>query len=100
MTDGPSRVVSLNGWLICASDEEAARGRANLPQHLALTRAEPGCLSLELVQHGPLIWRVEEQFCDRAAFVAHQERTRGSAWYKATAAIRRGYQIKGGEAES
>ena len=61
-----------------------------LPEHVRLTRAEPGCLSFEVTPtDDPLAWRVEERFTDRAAFDAHQRRTRASAWGAATAAIRR-----------
>jgi quinol monooxygenase YgiN len=35
---------------------------------------------------------VDETFLDRAAFEAHQARTRASAWYAATAAIPREFR--------
>lgn len=87
--------VRLTGWLICASDAEAAAVRAHLPMHIALTRAEPGCLAFDVTEAGPLAWRVEERFRDQAAFDAHQDRTRASAWYAATAGVERRYQIEG-----
>jgi quinol monooxygenase YgiN len=43
----------------------------------------------------PLVWQVEESFIDRPAFEAHQSRSRASAWYAATAPIRRDYRISG-----
>ena len=66
--------VCLSGDLICASAAEAAIVRQYLPEHIRLTRAEPGCLSFEVTQSGdPMIWRVAERFADRAAFDAHLE---------------------------
>jgi quinol monooxygenase YgiN len=86
--------VHLSGRLLCASAEEADLVRRHLPEHVRLTRAEPGCLSFEVTPTAdPLTWRVEERFADRAAFDAHQRRTRASAWSAATAAIRRDYEV-------
>jgi quinol monooxygenase YgiN len=67
---------------------------SHLPDHIRLTRAEPGCISFEVSQtEDPLIWRVEELFVDRAAFDFHQHRTRASKWFVATSAIPRDYEI-------
>ena len=86
--------VRLTGRLICATDAECAIVRHYLPEHIRLTRAEPGCLSFEVVQTGnPLIWSVEERFVDQPAFDAHQARTKDSAWARETAMIRRDYRI-------
>jgi len=66
----------------------------HLPEHLRLTRAEPGCISFDVTQtDDPLIWRVEELFVDRAAFDFHQQRTRASEWFAATSAIPRDYEV-------
>jgi len=66
----------------------------HLPEHLRLTRAEPGCISFDVTQtEDPLTWRVEELFVDRAAFDFHQQRTRASEWFAATSAIPRDYEI-------
>jgi quinol monooxygenase YgiN len=84
----------LSGKLICASPEEAALVAAHLPEHIRLTRLEPGCLSFEVAQtDDSMIWRVEELFSDRPAFEAHQDRAKGSVWGATTKAIRREYQI-------
>ncbi len=92
--DDRTGVVRLSGRLLCASAEEADVVRRHLPEHVRLTRAEPGCLSFEVTPtDDPLTWRVEERFTDRAAFDAHQRRTRASAWGAATAAIRRDYEV-------
>ena len=86
--------VRLSGRLICASSAESEIVRIHLPEHVRLTRQEPGCLSFEVtLTDDPLIWRVEELFVDQAAFDAHQARTKASEWARQTAAIRRDYQI-------
>jgi quinol monooxygenase YgiN len=86
--------VRLSGKLICASQEEAALVATHLPEHIRLTRLEPGCLSFEVAQiDDSMIWRVEELFSVRPAFEAHQDRAKGSMWGAATKAIRREYQI-------
>jgi quinol monooxygenase YgiN len=72
--------------------------KRHLPDHLGLTRAEPGCLSFEVSQtDDPSVWRVEELFVDRAAFDFHQQRTRTSEWFTATSTIARDYNISGPE---
>jgi len=88
--------VHLTGQLRCASRHEADLVRRHLPEHLRLTRAEPGCLAFDVAPtDDPLVWRVEEAFADRAAFRAHQRRTRASAWWTATATIAREYRNTG-----
>jgi len=50
--------VTLTGQLICATPEEAARVRAHLPDHIRLTRAEPGCLRFDAVATDDwLVWQ-------------------------------------------
>ncbi|EJZ21814.1 putative quinol monooxygenase [Rhizobium sp. Pop5] len=52
--------VRLSGQLICASLDEIDIVQKYLPEHIRLTRAEPGCLSFEVTQtEDPMIWRVE-----------------------------------------
>lgn len=87
--------VTLTGRLICANDSEAALVRAHLPEHLRLTRAEPGCLRFDVTPIDPLTWQVDEEFTDRAAFDAHQTRTRASEWFRQTATIRRDFTRNG-----
>lgn len=86
--------ISLEGRLICADEAEADTVRAHLPEHIALTRAEPGCLRFEVAATGdPLIWSVSELFATQEAFDAHQARVRASEWGRATVGIRREYEI-------
>ena len=93
MSDGE---VRLTGRLICASQDEARIVQTHLPEHVRLTRAEPGCLSFVVeATADPLIWSVSERFQDKAAFARHQSRTRASVWAVVTAAIKRDYEILG-----
>jgi quinol monooxygenase YgiN len=88
-------MIHLSGQVICETDQDVETVRAHLPEHIRLSRAEPGCLSFEVRQTAdPLIWTVEERFADRPAFDAHQTRTKASPWFAATGHIRRSYQIR------
>ncbi len=86
-------MIHLAGRLICKDEAEAALVAAHLPRHIELSRAEVGCLSFDVPQVAPLIWEVRESFTDRAAFDAHQTRTKASDWFHQTAAIAREYEI-------
>ncbi|MGA0542341.1 putative quinol monooxygenase [Neotabrizicola sp. VNH66] len=89
-------MITLSGRLICANAVEADLVATLLPEHMRLTRAEPGCLSFNVLPTAdPLVWHVDEAFTDRAAFDAHQARTRASAWHKATAHLKRDYRTSG-----
>ncbi len=86
-------MIRLNGQLICTNDAEAGIVRAHVAEHIRLTRAEPGCLSFEVIaSDDPLIWQVAETFRTRQDFEAHQARTRASDWFAATKDIRRDFQ--------
>ncbi|MCB9629398.1 MAG: GNAT family N-acetyltransferase [Sandaracinaceae bacterium] len=64
---------------------------AELPRHVALTRAEPGNQRFVVTpaeQPAGRLW-VEETFRDRAALEVHQARGRASAWGRVTAGIPR-----------
>lgn len=88
--------VTLTGWLRCASEEEAARVRTALDDHIRLTRAEAGCVSFNVTAtDDPLVWQVAEEFTNPAAFEAHQVRAGASDWARQTAGIARDYTIKG-----
>jgi quinol monooxygenase YgiN len=89
--------IRLKGHVICADAADAALIAAHVPVHIALTLAEPGCVSFSVTRTGdPLIWTVDETFADQAAFDAHQTRTRASEWYRLTAHIPRQYVITAG----
>ncbi len=86
-------MIRLTGTLTCPP-EEAAAVRAALPAHVALTRAEPGCLSFEVTETAPDVFAVDELFRDRAAFEAHQVRTRASDWFAVTAGHARDFTVE------
>lgn len=69
--------------------------RSALAEHIALTRAEPGCLSFEVSEDDaiPGQFNVREVFEDQAAFDAHQARTQNSEWFRITQGIPRDYSI-------
>ena len=71
--------------------------RAALPAHIALTRAESGCVRFEVTEDAgtPGRFRVEEAFTDAAAFHAHQSRTAPSGWARVTDGIAREYSVTG-----
>ena len=87
--------VTLTGFLVCRSLEEADRVSHLLPEHIRLTRAEPGCLKFEVFRshEDPLRFAVSETFRDRESFKAHQARTAETLWAKATRGIPRDYKI-------
>lgn len=87
-------MIHVTGQLICATPEDAALVTALLPTHIALSRAEPGCLTFNVdLTSDPLVWRLDETFTNRTAFEAHQARTRASDWFRATAHIARDFQV-------
>lgn len=71
--------------------------RAGLPAHIALTRAEPGCLNfdVEVDAYAPAIFHVNEEFADSVSYIHHQERVRDSSWGAITKNVERHYEIKG-----
>ena len=86
--------IRLTGHIDVPSDRQKAVAAA-LPAHIALTRAEPGCLSFEVTPDPAISGRylVAELFTDQAAFEAHQTRASASDWATVTAGIPRHYQI-------
>lgn len=68
---------------------------AELPTHIKLTRREEGCLRFEVTQdpENQLIFSVYEEFVDRAAFEAHQQRVRIADWGKIAVNAERHYKI-------
>lgn len=88
-------MIRLRGQLICMAPEDRAAILAHLQDHIALTRAEPGCLSFDISETDDVMtFEVMESFSDRAAFDAHQTRTRDSRWFAATRHILRDFRIE------
>ena len=89
-------MIALTGQLICADTDDVEMVQRLLPNHIRLSRAEPGCLSFNVVQTAdPLIWQLDESFRDRAAFEMHQVRTQASPWFKATSHLKRDFHTSG-----
>ncbi len=88
-------MIKLTGYIDVPADRLDAVSRA-LPHHVALTRAEPGCLSFDVTPDVsvPGRFQVAELFTDQKAFDAHQTRTKSSEWATVTADIPRTYQIE------
>ncbi|GAB3797546.1 putative quinol monooxygenase [Humibacter antri] len=87
--------VHLAGQLLCADDKEVAIVVANLPEHIALTRAERGCLSFEVIATSDRrVFDVEERFEDEQAFGLHHERAANSEWGQLTARMERRYSVQ------
>lgn len=87
-------MIRLTGTLTCAPDEASAV-RTALPEHIRLSRAEPGCLSFDVTETAPGVFTVAERFADRAGFDAHRARTRASAWWQATGHMAREFTLAG-----
>ena len=90
----PGNVV-LTGYIDAPEDRLAAI-RAALPGHIALTRAEPGCIWFNVDPCPRVAGRflVSECFTDQAAFNDHQVRTKASPWAAIARDIPRSYKVK------
>ncbi len=95
MTDATK--VYLQGQITVPSDR-LDQVRTALPDHIALTRAEPGCMSFDVVEDAnePGRFNVSEVFESQEAFDAHQVRTKASVWFKVTEGIPREYTVTRG----
>lgn len=87
-------MVHLTGRLICTDLAQADTVTRYLPDHIARSRAEPGCRWFRVSQSDdPLIWTLDEGFADAAAFAVYQIRTRASVWWQDSGPIARDFQI-------
>ena len=87
-------MIFRTGTLTCVTLADLAIVKAQLPNHIHLSRAEPGCLSFSVAQTAnPLVWQLDESFVNQAAFDAHQTRTRASKWWQVSQHIIRDFQI-------
>ncbi len=86
--------VSVTGTLT-ATGTDIETARRLIPDHVARSRAEPGCLRFNLTEDAdqPGLWRLDELFADRAGFEAHQRRTRASLWGQESGAMVRDFTI-------
>ena len=87
-------VIWVKGTLTCRTEAEAAIVREHLPQHIELSRAEPGCLSFNVdPTDDPMVWQINESFADADALKTHQARAQASAWGLATKGIPRDFEL-------
>ena len=88
--------ITLTGH-IDVPPERLAAVRAAAPDHIRLSRAEPGCLRFEMTEDAAIPGRfhVDEAFTDAEAFAAHQARNRASDWWRITEGIPRHFITEG-----
>lgn len=85
-------MAGLTGRLICRDAGQMMTALSLLPEHIRLSREEPGCLHFDLWQdEDPLVWHLSELFVDADAFAAHGKRTEDSAWGREGAGIGRDF---------
>ena len=89
--------VSLTGQLVCADVAQMLAVLDHAGDHIAASRAEPGCLQFDLWQTDePLVFALAERFADPEAYRAHQARSHATPWHAATAGVeRRGFDRRG-----
>jgi quinol monooxygenase YgiN len=87
-------MIRVTGTLTCATQADDDLVRSHIAQHIRLSRAEPGCVKFDVTPGmAGLVWVLDEAFVDRAAFDAHQSRTRASVWFERTRHMARDFQI-------
>ncbi len=90
--------VTLKGF-ITVPPEDLNGVLDELPNHIALTEQEPGCLVFKVIQDADEQCRftVYEEFDNKASFEAHQSRVRSSKWSQITGNVTRHYTIEGAQ---
>ena len=87
-------MIHLSGFLTCPTLDDLKIVETYLPDHIRLSRAEPGCLSFNVTQTAdPLVWQLDETYLDQAAFDAHQARNRSSIWWQMSQGLRRDFKL-------
>lgn len=86
--------IILEGHIV-VSDTDLATIMDELSGHIELTRRENGCLRFEVTQSPDVenVFYVYEEFIDRAAFEAHQQRVKLSGWGRVALNVERHYQV-------
>ncbi len=89
-----SKNIVISGTITCEPDDLEMLAK-EVKGHIALTRAEAGCISFDITQSAPgaCEFVISERFTDRAAFDAHTTRTRASDWWTKTQHIPRDITI-------
>ena len=88
-------MIELTGYIDVPEGRREAIAAA-LPLHIALTRAETGCLRFDVTPDADVQGRynVTELFTDLASFEAHQNRVESSDWGEISSGIPRDYTIR------
>ncbi|MCF6305471.1 MAG: antibiotic biosynthesis monooxygenase [Rhodobacteraceae bacterium] len=83
--------VFLDGLLVATTAADRAVIDLYLEEHIALTRAEPGCLKFEVYEDPKKrnTFIVSEVFDSESSFDAHQERAKNSEWGKVSEKLER-----------
>jgi quinol monooxygenase YgiN len=91
------KTIHLTGHMDVPPDRMDAVTAA-VVDHIALSRAEDGCLTFDVTPCPTVSGRflVSESFIDQAAFDHHQIRTKASPWAGITAGFPREYTITEG----
>lgn len=86
--------LTLQGC-IHVPDADLESVQAALPNHIALTLKEEGCLVFKVTQDkaNKNVFNVHEEFVNRNAFETHQQRVKTSHWGQVTMNVERQYQI-------
>ena len=88
-------IVKLTGHIdVPDTDIEIVEKYA--PEHIRLSRAEPGCLKFDFWQdaENPNIYRLDEAFKDREAFDLHTARAKASKWGKVSSHLVRHFTME------
>ncbi len=90
--------VVLKGHII-VSECDLAAVKEELPNHIALTRDEEGCLVFEVSQapDNPFRFNVYEEFDNANSYRSHQSRVQASVWGSITTNVERHYTLEGME---
>lgn len=87
-------MIRLTGTVTCKTPDDRRVIETYIPDHIRLSRAEPGCLTFDVVQTAdPMIWHLDETYTDQAAFDAHQTRNRASIWWQLSQNFVRDFKI-------
>ena len=86
-------MIRLTGTLTAKTPDELKVIETYLPDHIRLSRAEPGCLGFAVTQTADsMVWQLDESYVDSAAFQAHQARNRASLWWQMSQGLARNFQ--------
>ena len=87
--------IILEGYILVPGGD-LVRIKEELPNHIALTRQEKGCVVFEVSQCTENLNRfsVYEEFTSQASFELHQARVNRSKWGSVSENVERHYQIR------